>query len=160
MLCIIPFCFNKCWYCFIWYCQPWIEWSISLVLFDIFLNIFLSITTTWLNTGLSVSSKLIISPLNKSIIGDKYNLFPEILNSVISVAYFWFGAVALKFLSKILATILPYFSLYDLYFFTRKILFKFNNFINLKTVLWLIIISLLFNSLVNLLCPWRPLYLW
>jgi hypothetical protein len=39
--------------------------------------------------------------IKQSIIGDKYNLFPDTLNSVMSVAHFDLVA-ALKFLSKIL----------------------------------------------------------
>ena len=52
------------------------------------------------------------------MIGDKYNFLPETLNSVISVAHFWFGATALKFLFNKLGAIFPCSPLYDLYFFT------------------------------------------
>ena len=141
ILFLLIFSFNKYWYRFIWYYQTSTECKVRFVFLGIFLNAFSSIITTWLKTGLSVSSLLILYWLSKSIIGDNYKFFPEILNSVISVAYFWFGASALQFLFKRLWAILPCSPFYNLYFFTLIKLFSPNSFNSLKTVLWLIIIT-------------------
>lgn len=156
----MPFSFSKCWYFFIWYCQPWSECNIKFVLSGILLNAFSSISTTCANTGCLDKLKLITSPLNKSTIGDKYIFSLCTLNSVTSVTHFWFGLSASNSLFKRLSQIFPTSPLYDLYFYTLTKHCNPNSFIIFETVLWFIINPLLCSSIVILLYPYLPLFSW
>ena len=130
ILWFITLSFNKYWYCFIWYWQPWSECNIKLVLFGIFLNAFLSIITTLLNTGLSVSSSLVISWLNQlQAINTIFSR--QIKHGYIGCPFLiWCGCF--KFSLKYIRCNFSLFPLYDLYLLTLIRLFNPNNFINIK----------------------------
>ena len=64
---------------------------------------------------LGVSERLyeMISPLNRSIIGERYSLDGPMFICVTSVAHLRLGASALKFLAMMLGAVLPAWCLYE-----------------------------------------------
>src|SRR5574344_1516314 len=96
-----------------------------------------------------------------SNIGDKYSFFswPLILTSVTSVSHNSFGLLALnRLLTRLFAT-LPICPLYDEYFLDLVLNLehsKDSSLIILKTLLWLILNPLSFNTIVTLLYPYLP----